>query len=170
MGKEGSRARRRWDNDHLLGVPGAQPPAPGDWLVRPTWKVLGTVPYGVAGIWERGLREVVEGRRNLKETKREGVVSRELRNAVKKTPVARGWLKGLEQPVREFMVERGWGFEEGDTSEEDEEVVFVGRNGSMIEGAKAWKMAQRAEAEKGLVMDTVDDEAGALRYVSPFSL
>ena len=43
-GKEGSRQRRRWENDRLLHVPNAQPPLPEDWQVRgrriiPFWVV-----------------------------------------------------------------------------------------------------------------------------------
>ena len=38
-GKEGSRQRRRWENDRLMHVPNAQPPQPGDWEAHPTHTV-----------------------------------------------------------------------------------------------------------------------------------
>ncbi|KAG6029392.1 hypothetical protein E4U41_000353, partial [Claviceps citrina] len=59
-GNEGSRQRRRWENDHLVGVPNVQPPLPSDWEVRPTHKVHHRVPYSLAQFWDRGLRQRAE--------------------------------------------------------------------------------------------------------------
>ncbi|KAI9752985.1 MAG: hypothetical protein M1815_000186 [Lichina confinis] len=53
-GKEGSRRRRRWENDHLLNNPYLQPPLPSDWEVRPTYPRHATVPYNLAPLWDEG--------------------------------------------------------------------------------------------------------------------
>ncbi|KAK1749840.1 R3H-associated N-terminal domain-containing protein [Echria macrotheca] len=191
-GKEGSRQRRRWENDHLLHVPNVQPPLPTDWQVHPTYPVLPTVPYALAQYWDKGLRERVEERKaafanHHHHHKRGGggeaanVIPRDLRNTAKRTPAVKSWLRVLEEPVRQFLIERGCSVEEeqhqkeeelSSSSEEDDEVVFVGRNGSMMD-ARAWKRAQRRDketkktVEAGMVLDTTTDggdgEGGAFR-------
>ncbi|KAK5657800.1 hypothetical protein OQA88_2873 [Cercophora sp. LCS_1] len=175
-GKEGTRQRRRWENDHLLGVPNAQPPTPSDWLIHPTHPVLDTVPYAIAQYWDKGLRERVEERKAaFAATRRKkvvddediGKVPRDLRATVKKTPAVKSWLKVLEEPVRQFVVEKGLAIGESVESEDDDEVVFVGRNGGMMD-AKEFKKAQIVSKEKqlqeGIVLDTIgDDESGPFR-------
>ncbi|KAK3687720.1 R3H-associated N-terminal domain-containing protein [Podospora appendiculata] len=200
-GKEGSRQRRRWENDHLLGVPNAQPPLASDWLVQPTHPVHGTMPYQVANYWDKGLRERVEERKAAFASHRKmqtlaggvgaaaaaegpagagaradiGKVPKDLRAKAKRTPAVKSWLRTLEEPVRQFLVDRGLvakpepevvnSSDEMDT--EDEEIVYVGRNGSMRDG-KGWKKARREvpdqEPRAGMVLDTLgDDETGAFR-------
>ncbi|KAK0620180.1 R3H-associated N-terminal domain-containing protein [Immersiella caudata] len=185
-GKEGSRQRRRWENDHLLHVPNAQPPLPSDWAVQPTYPVLPTVPYALAQYWDKGLRERVEERKAAFAVHRKkgsvvvsatevrvevGRVPKDLRAKAKKTPAVKSWLRVLEEPVRQFLVDRGLVAKvdesavESDT--EDEEIVFVGRNGTMMDG-KTFKKAQRVEKEKpvesGMVLDTTgNDESGAFK-------
>ncbi|KAL2164915.1 hypothetical protein VTH06DRAFT_211 [Thermothelomyces fergusii] len=121
-GKEGSRQRRRWENDHLLHVPNVVPPLPSDWQIRPTHPVLPPVPYQLAQYWDKGLRERAEaerqkrrqgrGRRGNAEQQQQqppevGFVPRDLRNTAKRTPAVKLWLRALEEPVRAFVVERG---------------------------------------------------------------
>ncbi|KAL2121197.1 hypothetical protein VTJ04DRAFT_5224 [Mycothermus thermophilus] len=199
MGKEGSRQRRRWENDHLVHVPNVVPPLPSDFQIHPTHRVLPPVPYQLAQYWDvGGLRERVEARKEEEKQRRlygsgsskgkgkgkrskavagrgeasnaqekEAVgdaaavastavstryqqhhlnrVPRDLRATVKRTPAAREWLRALEQPVREFVVRCGLASAaapdnnnksdgESDMVTEDEEIVFVGRNGSMRDG------------------------------------
>ncbi|KAK3987207.1 R3H-associated N-terminal domain-containing protein [Cladorrhinum sp. PSN332] len=197
MGKEGSRQRRRWENDHLLHVPGAQPPEPADFQVRPTYPVLPTVPYQLASFWDRGLRDHVEERKAAFAAHRKahipgvgvnsavpelGHIPQNLRATVKRTPAAKSWLRVLEEPLRQFVVERGLAREpdasaivdssDEETDPDDEEIVFVGRNGRMRDGkppseeAAPWKKASRQTtdlkkpAEKGMVLDTAEDDAG----------
>ncbi|KAK4226583.1 R3H-associated N-terminal domain-containing protein [Podospora fimiseda] len=200
MGKEGSRQRRRWENDHLLHVPGAQPPEPSDYVVRPTYPVLPTVPYQLASYWDRGLRDHVEERIAAFAAHRKahipgvgvnsavpelGHIPQKLRATVKRTPAAKSWLRVLEEPLRQFVVERGLAREpetsaisdssDEETDPEDEEIVFVGRNGRMRDGkppseeaaaAAPWKRASRQTndskkpAEKGMVLDTAEDDSG----------
>ncbi|KAK4144565.1 R3H-associated N-terminal domain-containing protein [Dichotomopilus funicola] len=122
-GKEGSRQRRRWENDRLLHVPNVVPPQPSDWEIHPTHRVLPTVPYQLAQYWDKGLREQ-HLRRTSDGTRRRGGkaaqtsspgtadpelghVPRDLRNTAKRTPAVKSWLRALEEPVRAFVVERG---------------------------------------------------------------
>ncbi|KAK0715557.1 R3H-associated N-terminal domain-containing protein [Lasiosphaeris hirsuta] len=206
-GSEGSRQRRRWENDHLLHVPNVQPPLPTDWQVHPTHPVLPTVPYALAKYWDGGLRERAEERKAAFAAQRRmrafvatgganaaagggaslsaapasapaavpdvGRVPRDLRATAKRTPAVKSWLRVLEEPVRKFLVDRGLVANdkaaevvvESSTDSEDDEVVFIGRNGAMLEG-KAWKKARRVGggAEAGMVLDMLgDDDTGAFK-------
>lgn len=64
-----------------------------------------------------------------------GKIPRELREKLKKAKAAKGLLKDLEEQVRVFV--KDWEKttakqkEESDLDSEDEEIVFVGRNGQM---------------------------------------
>ncbi|KAL2190421.1 hypothetical protein L209DRAFT_178339 [Thermothelomyces heterothallicus CBS 203.75] len=123
-GKEGSRQRRRWENDHLLHVPNVVPPLPSDWQICPTHRVLPPVPYQLAQYWDKGLRERAEAEKQRRRQKQKrnteqqqqqqqqqqpevGFVPRDLRNTAKRTPAVKSWLRALEEPVRAFVVERG---------------------------------------------------------------
>ncbi|KAI0404353.1 hypothetical protein F4802DRAFT_252407 [Xylaria palmicola] len=155
-GTEGSRQRRRWENDRLLHVPNAIPPEPQDYVPRPTHPVT-HVPYAVAAAWELRVRADVEARtaalarrkqaltRTLGDGDVAGRVPRELCQRAKKTPAVRAWVRSLEEPVREYLVTREVArpadadlMTDDDSSEssnsdldsEDEEIVFVGRNRS----------------------------------------
>ncbi|KAI3343015.1 R3H-associated N-terminal domain-containing protein [Ustulina deusta] len=156
-GNEGSRQRRRWENDRLLHVPNAVPPEPEDYIPRPTHPVH-HVPYQLAAAWELRVRAEVE-RRNAALARRKqartrtlgddavaGRVPRELCQRAKKTPAVRTWVRSLEEPVRKYLVESEVArdgdadlkTDDSDSSSgldsEDEEIVFVGRNGSMRDG------------------------------------
>ncbi|EFX05445.1 uv-damaged DNA-binding protein [Grosmannia clavigera kw1407] len=125
-GKEGSRHRRRWENDRLLHVPNAQPPLPSDWEVRPTHPVHYGLPYHLAQYWDKGLRQHVNETRaaaavlrrrqvvaqqagtsmeksGKTENMRVGTITRELRATAKKTPAVKTWVRVLEEPVRAFL-------------------------------------------------------------------
>lgn len=169
----------RFTLDRLLHLPNVEPPQPVDWDVRPTHPVH-NVPYQLAHYWDKkgGVRELVEERKTkttgLPST---GKVPRELHAKAKRTPAVKSWLRVLEEPVRQFLVDRGVaGREESDSSSldsEDEEIVFVGRNGSMHD-ARSWKKARRekkdAEPQQGMVLDSLgDDESAAFKYVCPLS-
>ncbi|KAK0702092.1 R3H-associated N-terminal domain-containing protein, partial [Lasiosphaeria miniovina] len=210
-GKEGSRHRRRWENDHLLHVPNVQPPLPSDFEVRPTHPVHGTVPYELAKFWDKGLRERVEERKAAFAAHRKkatliaaaaagtgtrtgtgtteaavpadvGKVPRDLRAKAKRTPAVKSWLRVLEEPVRQFMVDRGLvarpapeleveavaAESESETDSSDEEIVFVGRNGAtMRDGKPQQQQQQQSERDQqdakspGMLLDTLgEDESG----------
>ncbi|TGJ80730.1 hypothetical protein E0Z10_g8032 [Xylaria hypoxylon] len=208
-GNEGSRQRRRWENDRLLHVPNAIPPEPQDYIPGPTHPVH-HIPYQIAAAWELRVRAEVEARnaalarrkqvlaRTLGDEGVAGRVPRELCQRAKKTPAVRTWVRSLEEPVRKYLVEREVA-KDGDTDlktddsesstdldSEDEEIVFVGRNGSMRDGkgkkdngcnggyaAKGiapaggqWKKARREEKrsgttqDEGMLFDALGDEDG----------
>ncbi|KAK1543959.1 hypothetical protein CPAR01_04592 [Colletotrichum paranaense] len=179
-GNEGSRARRRWENDRLIGVPNAQPPLPSDWEVHPTYPVQ-VVPYQVAQYWDTGLRQRIEEKTAKLQAQRKkqqrkdgsatglsvGEVPRDLRDTAKRTPAVRGWVRVLEEPVRSFLKERSEASDaEGDS--EDEEIVFVGRKG-MASAGKGWKKARREvgseKVDDGMVFDSLgDDESASFKY------
>ncbi|KAI0468680.1 hypothetical protein F4859DRAFT_197980 [Xylaria cf. heliscus] len=204
-GNEGSRQRRRWENDRLLHVPNAIPPEPQDYAPRPTHPVH-HVPYKLAAAWELRVRAEVEARNAAaaavlarRKLMPEGRVPRELCLRAKKTPAVRAWVRSLEEPVRRYLVEReiaretdAEGLRTDDSSEsssgldsEDDEIVFVGRNGTMRDGgsgrhnaaaaarnvAGQWKKARREERrtgatqDEGMLFDAVgaDEDGGAFR-------
>ncbi|KAI6084598.1 R3H-associated N-terminal domain-containing protein [Hypoxylon rubiginosum] len=192
-GKEGSRQRRRWENDRLLHVPNAQPPEPADWEPLPLHPVT-HVPYQVAAYWDLRVRAEVEARRaavarrqqtharTLGDSHVAGRVPRELFQRAKKTPAVRTWVRSLEEPVRKYLVEREVArepsllltdSEDDDDNVEDEEIVFVGRNGTTMRDG--WKRARRETKgraagagtdEEGMVFDAAlggDDADSAFR-------
>ncbi|KAF2403379.1 hypothetical protein EJ06DRAFT_274927 [Trichodelitschia bisporula] len=146
-GREGTRRRRRWENDRLLGNPHATPPLPTDWAV-PT-PPTHTVPYYLAPLWEAGLASISAARLERERARKKaaleaaaaapvqggnvaavppGHVPRELRVRLRKARGARGLLRDVEGEVRGFVAERLRAQEVGGESE-DESVVFVGRDG-----------------------------------------
>lgn len=161
-GKEGSRQRRRYDMKRLTDVPNVEPPEPRDWEPRPVYPVH-HVPYHVAGFWERGLSQAAEAKKmaaaaaaarkknnNAAGGAVVGRVPRELRDTVKRTPGVKGWLRALEEPVREFLAEshRAAGETppaEDESDESDDEVVFVGRKKAAAPSSSpaSWKSAHR---------------------------
>ncbi len=178
--------------DRLIHVPNVQPPLPSDWQIHPTHRVLPTVPYQLAQYWDKGLRERAEAQHRQRKNAaggsatssfgdtEAGHVPRDLRATAKRTPAVKSFLRVLEEPVRQFVVERGLavptgGGKEGgesssdETDPDDEEIVFVGRNGRMRDG-KPWKRAERQVAgqgqEVGMVLDAMEEgDGGAFKCV-----
>lgn len=151
-GKEGSRRRQRWENDHLVGNPWAnEPPLPIDWAVGPTYPVQ-KVPYAIAPLWDAGYASAAAERARKAQASRTRIpdgpagnitreaakVTQELRAKLKKARGAKGLLQDLEEAVRSFVCE--WeekqrqledeGAIEESSDDDDEEIVFVGRNGA----------------------------------------
>ena len=133
------------DTDRLLNNPWAQPPLPSDWEVHPTYP-RHTVPYFLAPLWDadmaaRNASSRKKGRASTKTAPQENPASqvpKELREKLKRAKAAKGLLQDLEQEVRKFV--ESWdkkqkklhqeGLQDID-SEDEEEIVFVGRNGQM---------------------------------------
>ncbi|KAF2151027.1 hypothetical protein K461DRAFT_269322 [Myriangium duriaei CBS 260.36] len=164
-GKEGSRRRQRWENDRLLGVPGAVAAQPEDWAV-PAWEPRDDyrpVPYFLAPLWEGKYASLYQER--LKKGEAEGKekekVARELRARMKKARGARGLLQDLEEEVRDFLTQmekkRRERVEEGlgDVDESDEEIVFVGRNGAMSDAKTEDKKMEK------LIFQSLERDHGA---------
>ncbi|KAL7793062.1 R3H-associated N-terminal domain-containing protein [Trichoderma ceciliae] len=204
-GREGSRQRRRWENDRLSHVPNVQPPEPIDWEVHPTHPIH-RVPYQLAQFWDRGVRQRIQDKTSRLQAARKkqqlqagsatglgvGEVPRDLRESTKRSPVVRAWVKALEEPVRQYMVnerrrrqsedraDNGIDDDVDSAAEEmdsdDEEIVFVGRNGRMRDlqqkreaaAAARHRMARREVSQEtvdsGLVFDSFgDDESAAFK-------
>ncbi|KAM0432857.1 hypothetical protein ACHAPT_004559 [Fusarium lateritium] len=193
-GKEGSRQRRRWENDRLMHVPNVQPPLPSDYEVHPTHPIH-RVPYQLAQFWDHGVRQRVEDKTIRLQAARKkqqlktgsatglgvGEVPRDLREATKRSPVVRTWVRALEEPVRQYLcsqqvedVDIDSAAEEMDS--EDEEIVFVGRNGAMRELREkkaTWRHAHREVSQEtvdsGMVFDSFGtDESAAFKSVPLF--
>jgi len=173
-GKEGSRRRQRWENDRLLNNPYAEPPLPSDWEVRPTYPVH-RVPYFVAPLWEAEFARTSQERRQRADLARQPAsqeevdaqkITQELRLRLKKARGAKGLLQDLENEVRAFVEQ--WGERQRQLEadgilkpeSEDEEIVFIGRNGAMSDEKPREDKMNRLEKDK-LVFESLLDDHGA---------
>ncbi|KAI9839165.1 MAG: hypothetical protein M1819_003158 [Sarea resinae] len=192
-GKEGSRRRQRWENDRLLHNPHVQPPLPSDWEVQPTYP-RHTVPYYLAPLWDA--HKAASASKKASDTKATtttgndgvGKVPRELREKLKRARGAKVLLQDLEEEVRAWV--RQWEAREASSitkdhagattnsssgsssiseafDSEDEEIVFVGRNGQMRDMPPSPRQQQQSdgrdqtEAEK--LQEDKEDEEEELR-------
>jgi len=159
--------------DRLLHNPHVQPPLPSDWEVHPTYP-RHNVPYSLAPLWDVMAREAAlkEGASNKrKDSKGEdgiGKVPKDLREKFKRAKGAKGLLQALEEEVRMFLTEwdkrekklRQEGVDELDS--EDEEIVFVGRNGQMSDLPSPRKSSEADQLERDkLVFDSLVEDHGA---------
>ena len=103
------------------------------------------MPYYLAPLWDKSVaaraldeREKQKGFKKSPSTEEQNAakISKELRGKLKKAKAAKGLLRDLEEQVRAFV--KNWeekmkkvAKEEPDIDSEDEEIVFVGRNGQM---------------------------------------
>ncbi|KAF2145285.1 uncharacterized protein K452DRAFT_137461 [Aplosporella prunicola CBS 121167] len=170
-GKEGSRRRQRWENDRLLSNPYAQPPLPADWEIRPTYPVQ-AVPYYLATYWDAELAARAAKKADQKKATKPGVtkeetdagkVPKELREKLKRARGAKGLLRDLEEEVRKFVESWEKRSKERelenlpDPDSEDEEIVFVGRNGQMND----IRAAEDQLKKDMLVFDSLETDGGA---------
>ena len=190
QGKPGSRQRRRYENSTLMSNPWAEPPLPSDWEVRPTYPTR-NVPYYLAPLWDAAeFQRSVEAKLNVKKHGRKhseikkrvtpqeekaSNVPKEVRAKLKRARAAKGLLRELEEVVRQFVMRwnekemklREDGLEDvliSDTEGEEDEIVFVGRNGAMHDGSgkKAQDADQADSIEKDkLVFEGLEEDRGA---------
>lgn len=169
-GKEGSRQRRRWENDRLLNNPHAQPPLPSDWEIRPTYPVH-SVPYYLAPLWDAQLAPMSLNKNQKankpavsKEEEEAAKALKQLRVRLRQKRAAKHLLEDIEQEVRKFI--ENWEEKErrdeqdgpADLDSDDEEIVFVGRNGQMND----MRAAEQALRRDKMVFDSlVGDRSGA---------
>lgn len=145
---------------------------PSDWEPRPVYPIH-HIPYHVAQYWDHGLREQVEDKTTMARQRKtsgqgKGRVPRELRETIKKTPGVKGWVRTLEGPVRQFLIDQGEAQDSKDESDfSDEEIVFVGRKAAPREGwTKAHREEQDHAIDRGIIYDSLEDgESGAFKYV-----
>lgn len=162
--------------DRLLNNPWAQPPLPMDWEVHPTYPKH-AVPYYLAPLWDQDMAARTDAEKKEKrETARKqaeaedestGKIPRELREKLKKAKAAKGLLKDLEEQVRLFV--QNWENQMKDGGEheldsEDEEIVFIGRNGQMNDIPPSPKIGLDecdAERDQRLVFESLANDQGA---------
>lgn len=163
-------------SDRLLNNPWAQPPLPSDWEVHPTHP-RHNVPYCLAPLWDREMASRAEVEKNKQATQatraqteieNAGKVPRQLREKLKKTRAAKGLLKDLEEQVRLFIQSqdgKGKTQEQPDLDSEDDEIVFVGRNGHMQDLPPSPKFKDGLDDEdvetSRLVFDSFAKDQGA---------
>jgi hypothetical protein len=95
---------------------------------------------------------------------KKGRVPEELRQKLKRSKGAKSLLQDLEEEVRRFVEEwegkqRGLEVSRAEIDSEDEEIVFVGRNGTMSDEQRK-TVEEELEREK-LVFDSLADDHGA---------
>jgi hypothetical protein len=174
--------------DHLLHVPNAQPPLPSDWQVHSTSPIR-NVPYFLAPLWDAGVRSRSEElasakklatahRAGLSPIDTKGRVPAELRQKLKKSKGAKTLLQDLEEEIRKFVrdyerkesnrLKKAAGEDEEEEREvdtEDEEIVFVGRDGTMSDEQRK-KIEVELEKEKMVFDGLVGDQgAGFARWL-----
>ena len=167
--------------DRLLSNPWAQPPLPSDWEVHPTHPRR-VVPYYLAPLWDaaefqRSIEEKMRGKAKSQSSlhgrghispaeEAASNVPKEVRAKLKRARAAKGLLQDLEEQVRMFL--QKWGEKEerrrkeglhNVDSEEEEEIVFVGRGGVMHDSpGRRDKSHQEVGQQKMLFEGMADDK------------
>ena len=171
-GKEGSRRRKRYENDLLIGVPNVQPPRPEDWEVHrvgPKWKAQYSIIDGIELNSGSALGDL---RKQGKKGPSKPEVPSDLKKRCHKQKAARDMLRGLEEEVRGFVAE--WAAAEAKThgkevttssDSSDEEIVFVGRD--LSARTKREKEEERENAERSAVARR--DTSRLINAAAPFS-
>jgi hypothetical protein len=135
------------------------------------------VPYYLAPLWdaeafERNIERKLKGK---KQGRRAGIspieeaasdVPKEVRSRLKHARAAKGLLQDLEEEVRMFL--QKWNEKEAksredglhDVDSEEEEIVFIGRNGQMHDSPARDKALKDLQRDK-LVFDGLADDRGA---------
>jgi len=138
------------------------------------------VPYYLAPLWDQDLTARAGAERKKREVARKqvheadesaGKIPRELREKLKKAKAAKGLLRDLEEQVRLFV--KNWEDDmvkkrkqEPELDSEDEEIVFVGRNGQMHDMPPSPKseniLDESDDIERDrLVFDSLAEDQGA---------
>ena len=181
-GKEGSRQRRRWENDRLMDNPHAEPPLPEDWKVQPTYPRQ-AVPYFLAPLWDVEYARAAAERQKREERAKKPAspeeaaaekFRQELRAKLKKSRGAKGLLQDLEEEVRMFVEK--WEEKERELEKdgviepdsEDEEIVFVGRNGAMSDERRKGREEETLKKDKLVFESLLDDHGAAFGYVPQY--
>lgn len=137
------------------------------------------VPYYLAPLWDAEMAARASAGTRKRGAKAQGEkgddpagrVPRELREKLKRARGARGLLQDLEEEVRMFV--RKWEEKERkgrreEVDSEDEEIVFVGRNGHVddVPSPQSKRSAEEDVEREKLVFDSlVDDHGASFGYV-----
>ena len=164
------------DADRLLDNPWAQPPLPIDWEVHPTHPKR-TVPYFLAPLWDVNGR--VSGPEKQSKAKGQNTRSedsaqraaKEIRQKLKRAKASKGLLQDLEKVVLSFVedCEKKEPLLKDevlqDIDSEDDEIVFVGRTGQMLDLPPPLKAKQGTPlgeiSKEKLVFDSPATDHGA---------
>lgn len=171
-------------SDRLLNNPYAEPPQPRDWEIRPTHPVRNNLPYFLAPLWDAGLAaRSAERKAKIAASKpkakvqqkgadpHRGIVPKELREKMKRARGAKPLLMDLENEVRQFV--QRWEDQERkaeqegvpmDVDSEDDEIVFVGRNGGMSD-LQSLRSGGGAQKEMMIFDSLEEDQSASFGYV-----
>ena len=167
-----------------MHVPNAQPPLPSDWEVHPTYPVH-SVPYYLAPLWDLRNEAKAKASHSRKSStakkpardEQKGRVPQELKAKLKRSKGAKTLLQELEEEVRKFVrdherkermrLKNAESEEEPELDSEDEEIVFIGKNGTMSdEVRKERELAEKfLEREKKIWEGAADDRGSGFGYV-----
>ncbi|KAK2742540.1 hypothetical protein FQN55_007826 [Onygenales sp. PD_40] len=179
-GKEGSRRRQRWENDRLLSNPWVQPPTASDWQIQPTYQRQTVPYYLAPlwdshfaakeqSKSTKGSRKNADDRDNA-----QSHIPKELRLKLKHARAARGMLRDVEEEIRQFVQKyhekqamlHDEGLADAPTEKhkrkddekkqdmssdtDDDEIVFVGRNGQMHDSPSRKERLRKFDADMGV--------------------
>jgi hypothetical protein len=164
-----------------MHVPNAQPPLPSDWEVHPTYPVH-SVPYYLAPLWDLRNEAQAKASHSRKSSSaardsQKGRVPQELKAKLKRSKGAKTLLQELEEEVRKFVRDQERkermrmkgtdSEEEPELDSEDEEIVFIGKNGRMSdEVRKERELAEKfLEREKKIWEGAANDKGSGFGYV-----
>ncbi len=168
-GKEGSKRRRRYENDRLIGVPNVEAPRPEDWEIGRTsplrivnWQIIDGVDLS-SGQMMGDKRE-----KDASKGPQKPIVPADLRERCKRKKAAKELLRGIEEEVRGFVAD--WQKEEeelaraaesdarSDVDSSDEEIVFVGRD-----------LTARTRREKEEEMERLESAMAGMQIARPIN-
>jgi hypothetical protein len=109
----GSRKRRRLENDRLIGNPHVVPPEDIDILPLPPFQINRKIMvWTIPERFEKdpfAIYYELQSDKNCQLTRRSARIPRELRVSMRNIETQQNFLRALESPVREFLVEDGDG-------------------------------------------------------------
>lgn len=128
----------------------------------------------MAPLWDAGVRhraEEIAAEKKLDKARKSGSceergrVPQDLRQKLKKSKGAKSLLQDLEEEVRKFVQEYEGKqkilgqMKEDEMDSEDEEIVFIGRNGTMSDEQR--NLVEEELQREKLVFDSLADDTGA---------
>jgi ATP-dependent helicase YprA (DUF1998 family) len=173
-----------------MSNPWAQPPTAKDWLIQPSYPRHNPVPYDLASLWDSHYAHQPSTQRSRKPPSPPDAhavkdrIARDLRRRLKHTRAARGLLQNLEEDIRMFVEK--WNDQQrhqhgeavkdprpdADDPDSEDEIVFVGRNGSVQNSPESKQQKHSVDDElrgEKMVFDSLaHDRGGMFGSVSAF--
>lgn len=160
-GKEGSRRRQRWENDHFLHNPHAVPPTKADWEVRPVYPRR-NVPYQYALLWEHPnfLRRKEADRIDTGDK-----LPKDLKIRLKKARGAISLLETLEKEVRDFILsdqnENAKNLDNVEVNSEEPELIDVDSEEEIVFISKRKKNRLPQPPSEKVMLESLADDSSA---------